>query len=298
MSKPHRKSIIRQSIEELDRFMAIGESRWEAKKALRTQAKKHGKKRWTCSDGKIHSYKTRQTYQEHVLNFVSWARSTEAIYDLTVLKSRADELVSRFLRLEIKAGKSAWTLQTERSALRLFFQNWTLAREIKIAKRTRKSIKRSRYTVEHDRHIQPANWVSVFTFQRAVGLRRSELKRVLVRNVYRDRQGQLVAYVRCGKGGKEREAEVLPGQEQHILSMIAGRKPDERIFTHLPDTDLHALRREYAQALYLYYAGPGWQLPPTDRRLRPTDYDPDAIDRVSKTLGHNRREVVLNNYLR
>lgn len=83
-----------------------------------------------------------------------------------------------------------------------------------------------------------------------------------------------------------------------MFAVVAGRNPEEHIFSHLPDSEVQDLRREYAQQLYLHYAGSGWSLPPTDRRLRPTDYDREAVERVSKALGHNRRDVVLNNYLR
>lgn len=91
---------------------------------------------------------------------------------------------------------------------------------------------------------------------------------------------------------------MLPGREQDVQAVIAGRNLEERIFPRLPDTEVQNLRREYAQQLYLHYAGPGWALPPTNRRLRPTDYHREAVERVSKALGHNRRDVVLNNYLR
>src|SRR5260370_38985697 len=74
MSKPHRKSLIRQVIERLDSKMAIGESRYEAKKAARKAAQARGEKLGTYSDGLIHSHKTRLTYTEQVLRFVNCAR--------------------------------------------------------------------------------------------------------------------------------------------------------------------------------------------------------------------------------
>lgn len=85
----HRKSIIRQAIDRLDERMAIGESRREAKQAQRAT----GEHIWTFSTGKIHSYKTRTTYQEHILRFVNWSRATYAIKSLEQLDDRANELV-------------------------------------------------------------------------------------------------------------------------------------------------------------------------------------------------------------
>ena len=150
----------------------------------------------------------------------------------------------------------------------------------------------------HDRHFQPAKWQPLITFERACGLRRSELARLTVGDVYHNAQGQLVVHVQSGKGGKEREAPVLPGHEQDILALTTGRKLEERVFDHIPrHLDVHALRREYAQALYLHHAG-GRALPPPAGRLRHEDYDLHAAQQVSWALGHNRIDVVLRHYLR
>jgi len=277
--------------------MAIGESRHEAKRTARDTARAAGEEiPWSFSTGKIHSYKTRTTYQEHILRFVGWARNTEGMKDLAALDGRADELASRYLQKELDAHKSPYTLQTIRSALRLFFADRSLAGDIPIPKRLREHITRSRGPAARDRHFQPANWPAFLQFERAVGLRRDELARLKVADVYHRVDGQLVAHVRRGKGGKEREAPALAGREQDVLAVIQGRIPDELVFRKLPDTDIHALRREYAQALYQQYA-PGRGLLPTGR-LRSSDYDREAALAVSRALGHNRLDVVLRNYLR
>lgn len=291
----HRKSIIRQAIERLDERMAIGESRRVAKEIRRAA----GEHIWTFSTGKMHSYKTRTTYQEHILRFVNWSRATYQIANLEQLDARANELASLYLQQEIAAHKSPYTLQVERSALRLFFADRTLASSVTLPRRTRETITRSRGPAAHDRHFQPANWQPMMNFARSCGLRRSELTRLTVSDVYHTVQGQLVVHVQSGKGGKEREAPVLPGHEQDILALSTGRKPEERVFDHIPKhMDVHALRREYAQALYLHHAAPSYELLPSTGRLRHTDYDLHAVQRVSWALGHNRVDVVLRHYLR
>lgn len=207
----HRKSIIRQSLDRLDERMAIGESRRQAKQERRAA----GEHFWTFSTGKIHSYKTRTTYQ---------------IKGLEQLDARANELVSIYLQQEIATHKSAYTLQVERSALRLFFADHTLASDITLPRRTRTTITRSRGPAAHDRHFQLANWQPLIKFERACGLRRSELARLTVGDIYPNTQSQLVVHVLNGKGGKEREATVLPGNEQDILALTTGRKPEEHVF--------------------------------------------------------------------
>jgi integrase len=290
----HQKSIIRQALDRLDGRMAIGESRREAKQDLRAA----GEHIWAFSTGKMHSYKTRTTYQEHILRFVNWSREIYQGKSLDQLDARSNELTSTYLQQEIAAHKSPYTLQVERSALRLFFADRALASELTFPRRARALITRSRGPVAHDRHFQPANWQPLINFERACGLRRSELARLLVGDVYYTPLGQLVVHVLNGKGGKEREAPALPGHEQDLLALTSERKTDERVFDHIPKhMDVHSYRREYAQALYLYHAG-GSELPPTTGRLRHSDYDLAAVQRVSWALGHNRLDVVLRHYLR
>src|SRR5215472_1125972 len=134
--------------------MAIGESRREAKQAQRAT----GEHIWTFTTGKIHSYKTRTTYQEHTLRFIAWARENEGIKTLEELDAHADELASRWLQLEIDASKSPYTLQMERSALRMFFSQRALASSITLPKRTLAGITRSRGPVANDHNFQPEHW--------------------------------------------------------------------------------------------------------------------------------------------
>src|SRR5207245_1597050 len=136
-----RKSIIREAIERLDTLMAIGQSRFQAKQAQRATSPDLG---WTVSTGKIHSHTTRKVYQQHVLAFINWARTTHGITRLAWLDERADELITKYLTEHVAAGRSAYTLQSERAALRLFFGNWKLAATVGIPTRTRRSITRSR----------------------------------------------------------------------------------------------------------------------------------------------------------
>ncbi len=65
-----------------------------------------------------------------MLAFVNWVREVHTLMRLEQVDARADELVTQYLQLHIEEGKSAYTLQTERSALRLFFRERTLAQAV------------------------------------------------------------------------------------------------------------------------------------------------------------------------
>jgi hypothetical protein len=293
----HRKSIIKESIERFDSLMAIGQSRGQAKRT----AREAGTYSWAFTTGKIHSHKTRQVYQEQTLRFVAWARQHYQVKTLDQLIPRADELVTLYPQQQIAEQKSPSTLHTERAALRLFFGMRTLA-DIALPPRLSSNITRSRYPVEHDRHFQLANWQSLLGFLEATGLRRQELHDLKNEDIYQAHDGSVYVYVENGKGGRERNVPVLPGHEQDVLS--AKRSDDQaRVFERIPKhLDVHAYRRKYAQALYLHYVecnSPFHQakLPPAGR-LKASDYDLEAVQRVSWALGHNRTDVVLRHYLR
>ena len=294
-----RKSIIRAAIDRLDGLMAIGESRREAKRARRAA----GERVWAFSTGKIHSFKTRSVYQEHILRFINWCRDTHQIRRLENLDTRADELACQYLTEQIQAHKSPYTLQVERSAFRLFFGNRCLAQSVTLPRRTRTHIMRSRGPVRHDRHFQPANWEPLLNFLRATGLRRNELRLLRIRDIIErdtdpDYFGQTTVKVVNGKGGKSRTVPVLAGHEQDVLATRTEHAQEESVFSRIPrHLDVHSYRRTYAQALYLSYA-PGWRLPPSEGRLKPGDYNAEAVQRVSKALGHNRKDVILRHYLR
>jgi integrase len=290
-----RKSIIREAIERLDSLMAIGQSRFQAKQVQRATSPDVG---WTVSTGKIHSHTTRRVYQQHVLAFINWARTNHGITRLAWLDERADDLVTQYLRAHVVAGRSAYTVQTERAALRLFFGNWSLAAAVGIARRTRTTITRSRGPAGHDRHFQPAHWQAHIRFAQACGLRRAELRDLRVRDVYTADDGTLFVHVKHGKGGKAREVSVLPGHEEEVLAVVQGRAPHEKVFDHVPGhMDVHSYRRDSAQRRYLQHAS-GRALPPIEGRLKRDDYDPAAAQQVSWALGHNRLDVVLRHYLR
>ena len=292
MGAAHRKSIVREALDRLDDKMAIGHSRREAKIAMREESGPA----WSVSTGQIHSFKTRGTYQEHIIRFVKWARATHRLISLSQLDLCANDLATEYLQQQLSQGKSPYTLQIERAALRLFFANRTLASTVKITRRERANITRSRGPKKHDRHFQPENWPELVNFSRATGLRRHELRALQCRDILQDRQ--MLVHVANGKGGLARDVPVLPGREADVLAVSADRDPDEAVFPRIPKhMDVHSYRREYAQALYLHYA-PGRSLLPTTGRLKPSDYDRRAAERVSVALGHRRVDVVTRHYLR
>jgi integrase len=288
-------------LDRLDGLMALEQSRGQAKE----QARLAGTKTWAFSTNKIHSFKSRQTYQEHALNFVTWARDIYGLKQLAFIDERARELTAEYLQMRVDEGKSAYTLQVIRAALRMVFSDRTLMQEVELPKRARSQITRSRGKKAHDKHFNPDNWPTLIRFIQATGLRRDELKLLRAKDIvehdldpYSLYYGQMVVQVWNGKGGKERTVPVLFGCEQDVLRAKEGLASGDVVFSRIPKhLDVHSYRREYAQALYLYHT-PGRSLPSAEGRLKRKDYDRDAAYQVTLALGHNRIDVVLRHYIR
>jgi integrase len=212
------------------------------------------------------------------------------------LDTHADAWVSQYLREQIEQGKSAYTLQTMRSALRLCFGPH-VATSVKMPRRRRRDITRSRVPVKQDAHFQPKNWPEHILFAEATGLRRGEMRDVRVGDITQKSDGTVFVHVNNGKGGKARDVVVLSGYEHRLLAMIEGRDPGEHLFTRMPkNMDIQSYRRASAQERYQLLA-PGRELPPADtERIKPTDYDATAVQEVSESLGHSRRRraTILN----
>jgi integrase len=292
-----KPSLIHQAIQRLDELMAIGMSRYAAKQEARAQAVAAGESPpWTVTDGKIHSYSARTSYQQQILKFLNWARDTQGLRHLDQIDARAGELASRYLSDQIAAGKSPYTLSIQRAALRMFFGDRTLASEVKLPTRKREGIHRSRGEAVRDTQFQPANHQGLITFLRGCGLRRSEVRDLRVADVI-DRGDHLEIHVKNGKGGRARDVPVRPGYAASTRELVADRQGCDKVFARVPvRLDVHALRREFAQGMYREISER--DLPPAQGRLKPSDYDRAAVYLVSRALGHNRMDVVLNHYLR
>ncbi|MDQ6662660.1 MAG: site-specific integrase, partial [Chloroflexota bacterium] len=224
--RQHRKSIVKEAIDRLEEKMAIGQSRRQAKQFLRAS----GTHVWTHSTELIHSFKTRSVYQGHIVRFVKWARATNYVQSLTQLDCCSNELASNYLQQHLEEGKSPYTLQAERAALRLFFSNRVLAQGVPIPRRARANITRSRGPKHHDRHFQSANWQPLLRFLQATGLRRSEARNLHICDIVErdpDYEDRPTVRVVNGKGGKPRTVPVLVGHEQDVLCIKDDRKPDE-----------------------------------------------------------------------
>ena len=98
------------AVQHFKTLMADGEKRADAK----SEAQQRGESLISFTDGKIHSFETREGYQKIVMRFIEWCREMHDVRDLDLIRERADELASLYFLERIGKGHSAWTLATER----------------------------------------------------------------------------------------------------------------------------------------------------------------------------------------
>jgi len=121
---------------------------------------------------------------------------------------------------------------------------------------------------------------------------------------------------RKDKGGRERYSPIIGENAEQIIERMRNTAPNEKVWQHVPgNADIHGYRGDYATAIYKMYARPIAEIPydrinkGTKQRYQSGVYtcrkdeagkklDKVAMLKASKALGHNRLEVVANNYIR
>lgn len=129
-------------------------------------------------------------------------------------------------------------------------------------------------------------------------------------------QEEYFTHVRSGKGGRERYSPIVGKNAEQIIKRIKDTPLEEKVWQHIHQcADIHGYRAEYATAIYKAYARAIKEIPydrvnkGTGKRYQSQVYtcrkdeagkklDKAAMLVCSKALGHNRIEVVANNYIR
>lgn len=118
------------------------------------------------------------------------------------------------------------------------------------------------------------------------------------------------------KGGRERLSPIVGPDAQHIIERFESTGREENVWSHIPShADIHSYRSDYATTIYKLYARPIVDIPydkihkGIGKKYQSQVYccrkdekgkklDKAAMLLASKALGHNRIEIVANNYIR
>ena len=214
---------------------------------------------------KIFSFNTYKSYWKHTKYFIKYIKEHHP--ECTTLK-KARKYVGEWLQDSVDRGLSAWTIGVQRSAMGKLYGIAPDDEDFfKAPKKQRENIKRSRG-------------------------------------------------VRVRKGGRERISPIIGPNMEQIVERIRNTPAEEKVWQHVHQSaDIHGYRAEYATAIYKSHARPIAEIPydrvnkGTGHRYQSQVYtcrkdesgrklDKAAMLVCSKALGHNRLEVVANNYIR
>ena len=283
-----------------------GQSKHAAKQTARAEAQRTHTS-YTQITG-LYATSSYSTYVKQALVALRWIADH---YGCKRLEECRPYLPAYYAAMQ-EQGLSAWTVRTRVYALCSVYSDdyTTLFGVERLPARHRAEIKRGRQISASDNRHHTLEQEAVRTIARACGARRGGLLGLTVEDLI-EREGHLYVHL-LEKGGKEREAIVLPDYENAVREIFAiyadnpkaattGGK--RRLFSRsaLPkDMPLHYLRAQYAQDLYRYYEAQGaatGELYHCRADRKGQFYDKGILKAVSHNLGHSRCDVVVSHYL-
>ena len=238
---------------------------------------------------------TETSYKRSINQFVEWAKKRGY--------KTADEVTKETIQ-EYEEFLEGHPKSYQPSTIHTFLTPICVAtgvsmHEIRKPKRTAGKIVRSRNKGTDDNKCKNSQglreecdpkYARVVSFQRAVGIRRAELARLLGVDLSH-RNDEWYVIVQRGKGGKQQRQYILPENVDTVREIFRNLEPMENVFSKEElnnKIDFHGLRAENARRCYAYYvkkieAEPGFAQEmrcklknrwlEEHERLRKTNYD-------------------------
>jgi hypothetical protein len=200
---------------------------------------------------------------------------------------------------------SAWTISTRMYALAATFQCDVKDFDVTLPKRKRADIKRNRTQSKTDEQFRGEKYDRIRLFVSATGARRGGFNRLKKTDLLEKPGGDLLIHL-DEKGGKERYALVLPEFAEFVKQVVRdspGYGPNQYVFpkNYIPSSvTVHCYRAVYAQKLYEVFKnrnlGDG-TLYHCRRDMKGKAFDRNLLLLVSRNMGHNRLDVIVESYL-
>lgn len=203
---------------------------------------------------------TQKTYRRGISDFCDWAKG-QGLNSRKMDSMAPESLRNTIQQYEQYLEKKYPSPNTIHTRLAPICKAFGISlKAIDKPQRSAASITRGRDVTKNVRGQSDAaadRYARVVEFQKAVGLRRSELEGLIGNNLKRDEQGYLCVEVERGKGGRYQLQRVLPQNEDIVLRTFDGIRADQRVFSRWEvrnNINFHAMRAEAARAAYRYYA--------------------------------------------
>lgn len=282
--KPNSDVLKYQINNKLQSIFVPGESRHQAK-----------------NDGtyieKIYSVRSFKNYREWCNNFANYVGKYHP--DCRKIED-AKIYVDDYIQKIREEGKSPYTQKSYLSALRKLYNDDF--EEVKTDKRCRANIVRSRsYNISNRKFSETKN-ADFIHFCQHTGLRRSEVERLHGGCVSLHSDGHYYINQVKGKGGKVRDVRIL-NDDIDVINKIMNTSADHLVWGIVSNhANIHGWRADYAEALYKSVCRDVDALPRSEvyhcqRDMLGVNLDREAMRIVSNSLGHNRLNVIAENYL-
>lgn len=283
-NREKKGSLVFQLQQELEKKLAIGESKFSDKKAGKTKEK-------------IYSWSTFKTYLKHGAYFLNWAKEQHGVKTL----EEAKPFVNEWIKSREADGMSAYTMKLEASAMAKIY-NLDTTKLYKGQNRARADIQRSRGEKIRDKHFSDEKHSELIRFCRATGLRRAELAQIKGSDLLIKGNQAFLQVTRNTKGGRPRLIPLV--LDTDFVQQILFSAGENKVFPAVPNgADIHGYRADFATTLYKKLARDIKDIPKEDRYICRKDlkgvvYDKQAMLEVSRALGHNRIDVIAGHYIR
>ena len=249
---------------------------------------------------RLYSKQSYVTYKNQFKYFSNWVKETNP--DVRSI-DEARTLVNGYLQYLIDQNRSAYSIATAKAALSKVFRT-DATQFIATPIRRRADVKRSRFSVERDKHISDELERRLSQFTSATGLRRKEMLQIEAEDLFFNNGRAYLNVPKGTKNGQPRIAEihgVSEAETKMIIKFIQSKKG--RLFPKLsPHYDNHYYRGIYAKRVYSFYARKEKDIPKKERYVMRKDRAGEVLDKLameitSKMLGHNRINVIAQSYL-
>lgn len=275
---------------ELKKLESYGQKKHEDKKKTydeRKQLKAKGyslaerEKMCNYSKEKIYSIQTMQTYQREISKFADWLNQ-KGKGKITI--EQAKDEIQAYVDILKERGLSASSIHTALAAC--CKATHTYMRDFDIPERKLADMKRGKHEVRNDRYNEK-NHAEILAVNRIIGVRRSELMEICVRDVV-EKDGVMYIHTK-GKGGKDNQQLITEESEKEVIrGYMKDKAENERLFSRdmfNNDADLHSQRAERSKIVYQRVLEDIKQNP--DRRTYYEEYIKKAFEEKGKKVPAN-----------
>lgn len=249
---------------------------------------------------RIYSKQSYLTYKNQFRYFSNWVKEKHPeAHSIEEARILIDEYLKHLMDLD----RSAYSISTAKAALVKVFQT-DATQVVATPIRRRADVKRSRFSVDRDKHISDELERRLSQFTSATGLRRKEMLQIEAEDLFFNNGKPYLNVNKGTKNGKTRIAEihgVSEAETKMLIEFIQSKKG--RLFPKLsPHYDNHYYRSVYAKRVYDRYARKEKDIPKKERYVMRKDRAGEVLDKLameitSRMLGHIRINVIAQSYL-